>query len=186
MLATVGFAPSVVTLVVLSNQAIHAGASGYGALQATTTVGLAVGAALGGRLAQRFPRVTVMALGYIAMGAGTLLLGLAPSLAFGVLWVAIRSACNGVLSVAGVSVIQQLAPNQYRGRVLALIRTAYEIPRLLLLPLAGGLIQVQTPVRSEIAVVSSRATAWRSFGTGPRVALDGPQYEVQYRTVSAF
>lgn len=118
MLATVGFAPSVVTLVVLSNQAIHAGASGYGALQATTTVGLAVGAALGGRLAQRFPRVTVMALGYIAMGAGTLLLGLAPSLAFGVLWVAIRSACNGVLSVAGVSVIQQRAPNQYRGRVL--------------------------------------------------------------------
>jgi len=63
----------------------------------------------------------------------------------GVLWVAIRSACNGILSVAGASVIQQLLqllPNQYRGRILALIRTAYEIPRLLLLPLAGGLIQV--------------------------------------------
>lgn len=38
----------------------------------------------------------------------------------GVLWVAIRSACNGILSVAGASVIQQLLqllPNQYRGRI---------------------------------------------------------------------
>jgi MFS family permease len=142
VVATIGFSPAPVAVVGLANQTLHAGSQGYGLLQAASSLGYAAGAALAGRLISRQHAAGAMAAGYLAMAAGTVALALSGSL-----WVAtpvmlLRSACNSVLMVTGVSIVQLKVENEYRGRVFTLIGSAQELPRPFILPLAGAFMDV--------------------------------------------
>jgi MFS transporter, DHA3 family, macrolide efflux protein len=142
LVATFGFAPAPVTIVALVKLALHAGSAGFGLIQIAMTVGFAAGAGLAGRLVTRRTAVPVMAVGYLAMAAGTAILGQSTSLWSAALIMLVRGVCNGGLLVAGVSIIQFLVPNEYRGRVFTLVGSAQELPQLLILPLAGELMDL--------------------------------------------
>lgn len=140
LVATFGFAPAPVTIVALVKLALHADSVGYGLVQVAIILGFAAGAGLAGRLVTRSNAVPVMAAGYLGMAAGTAIFGQSTSIWLATLIMLVRGACNGVLLVAGVSIIQLLVPNEYRGRVFTLVESAQELPRLAILPLAGVLI----------------------------------------------
>lgn len=140
LVAAVGFAPAPVAIVDLARQALRAGSVGYGLLEVAITLGLAVGAAIAGRLVTKHNAVRAMIIGYLAMAACTALLGLSTKLWVAFVIMALRMTFNGLLMVAGVSIIQLKVPDQYRGRTFTLIGSTQELPRLIFLPLAGVLL----------------------------------------------
>ncbi len=163
LVGTIGFAPAPVALVILAKEELGASSVGYSLLQALTTVGLAAGAFLVGRAAQDRQAATVMALGYLAMGITTLFLGWAPSLWVAAGLVLLRSGFNSVLSIPRLSLLQQMVPSAYRGRVFTWVSTVIELPRAIVLPLAGVLIDlvgvrvVYTAMAIAIAVAGGLA-----------------------------
>jgi len=160
-LATCGFAPAPVALVVLARTALGMDSAGYGMLQSLVTAGLAVGAAAAGRLTPPDRKVTTAATGYIAMAIATLLLGLSTAPGMAAVFVFLRSAANSVLAVPLRPVLQERIPSEWRGRVFTVIQSAAELPRLFILPVAGGLVDalgVRTVyVLMALAIASSGA-----------------------------
>lgn len=142
VLATLGFAPAIVALVVLASEELAVGSFGYATLQALIVVGLAGGAALAARLPPERRKTDLMILGYLGMGAATVGLGLASSFWFAAAVVTLRGGFNSLLSVPSRTLLQQLVPDEYRGRVFAVTTTLQEIPRVLIVPLAGVLIEL--------------------------------------------
>lgn len=140
VIAVIGFAPAPVALVVLVSDGLGAKSSVYGMLQSIITVGLAVGAVAVGRWTLGLHRGTTMAIGYVAMGIATASLAFAPTVAYAAAVVLLRSASNSIVSVPGASLLQTAAPNEVRGRVLTLVGALQEIPRALIVPLSGVVI----------------------------------------------
>lgn len=141
-LATCGFAPAPVALAVLARTALGTDSTGHGVLQSLVTAGLAAGAAAAGRLTPPDRKVTTAATGYTAMAIATLLLGLSTTPGMAAVFVLLRSAANSVLAVPLRPVLQERVPPEWRGRVFAVMQGAAELPRLLILPVAGALVDV--------------------------------------------
>jgi DHA3 family macrolide efflux protein-like MFS transporter len=153
LVATFGFAPAPVTIVALVKLELHADSAGYGLIQVAIILGFAAGAGLAGRLVTRSNAVPVMAAGYLGMAVGTAIFGQSTSIWLAILVMVVRGGCNGVLLVSGVSIIQLLVPNEYRGRVFTLVESAQELPRLAILPLAGVLMDM-IGIRTIFTVMS--------------------------------
>lgn len=137
---TVGFAPAIVALVVLANEVLDVGGAEYGALQALVTVGIAAGGITIGRLPLAVPRQKVMAMGagYLGMAAATLLLGMSMSFWLAAVFVPLRSFFNSVISVPSLTLFQEAVPSEFRARAYTLMTAVTEVPRALILPLAGA------------------------------------------------
>jgi MFS family permease len=137
--ATVGFAPAVVALVVLATDVLKVGAAEYGVLHGLITAGIASGGVLITRLALRDPRqkVTAIVWGYVAMAAATLALGLVTAFWAAAVFVFLRSFANSMVSVPSLTLFQELVPTEVRARAYTLMTAAIEIPRAVILPLTG-------------------------------------------------
>lgn len=138
-IATIGFAPSPVALVVLTKDVLGGGAAWFGLLQAFMMAGLAVGSLVGGAL-KRASLAVGMSLGWLAMGIGTLGLGLSTALWMAAMFALARSAMNGAAVVLETTLLQQVTPNEVRGRIAAIASATSEIPRVAILPVAGALV----------------------------------------------
>ncbi|MHB8689456.1 MAG: MFS transporter [Candidatus Dormibacteria bacterium] len=140
--ATIGFAPAVVALVTLTNQTLHAGASGYGLLNAVAGIGAALGSILVGRWAIRQRLGSALAFGLLLQGVLTVALGWSTALWMAASIMVLRTGSNSIVMVSGRSLIQRLVPSELRGRVLTLTSTVQELPRVLILPISGAILDL--------------------------------------------
>ncbi|WP_308723845.1 MFS transporter [Metapseudomonas otitidis] len=128
-------------LVSLRLESWHYGSFAIGVMAATPAVGVLLGASLAGRLAARFGTVPLMQLCLLLGTASVALLALVQSYP---VWLLLRLFIGVALTVVfilGESWINQLAVEQWRGRLVALYGTGYALSQLsgpLLLTLLGS------------------------------------------------
>lgn len=128
-------------LVSLRLESWHYGSFAIGVMAATPAVGVLLGASLAGRLAARFGTVLLMQLCLLLGAASVALLALVQSYP---VWLLLRLFIGVALTVVfilGESWINQLAVEQWRGRLVALYGTGYALSQLsgpLLLTLLGS------------------------------------------------
>jgi DHA3 family macrolide efflux protein-like MFS transporter len=138
--ATIGFAPAPAVIPVFATQELGVDSVGLGLINGVSAIGYTLGAALIGRWARPRNAATAMAIGYLAMGGATLLLAVAPNLAFVLVLILLRTGFNAISVVTGMSILQAMLPNEVRGRVYTLTGSVHEVPRPLILPTAGFMI----------------------------------------------
>jgi len=137
-IATLGFAPASVALVVLVRASLGGSGAGYGAVRAAAAIGLASGAQVAPWLARRLnSSARAMSAGYCAMGMLTVILGVVPNVASALPVALLRSGSNGLLGVPSTVLLQRHVPPELRGRVFTLLGALEEAPRLAILPIAG-------------------------------------------------
>jgi len=103
---------------------LHSGAFRFSTLE----VGLGAGALLGGvaasRLADRWPRGTIFAVGLAASGIADAMLGLTDNVYIAFILMTVSGACFGVFAIAATTMMQVLTPTEIRGTVFATWTTA--------------------------------------------------------------
>jgi MFS family permease len=135
-LATLFVALDNVGLVFLAEQTLHGGSPGYGLAMAGYGVGMVVAPLLLLRFSARLQSPVMLLAGIAVMGLGTLLCGLAPSLALAVALQGIVGTGNGFQNVANDTLLQQSVSREMLGRIFGV---AYSAPyAALLITYAGG------------------------------------------------
>jgi putative nucleotidyltransferase with HDIG domain len=107
------------TLVVLAYQSLHAGALGYGFLEAAIGAGAVIGALLAPQLMNRYRAGLLILLGVAGFGASYALTGLVLSFPLALMFLFLGGAANTAYLVPLISVTQREAPDYIRGRVMA-------------------------------------------------------------------
>jgi MFS family permease len=116
-----------VALVFLTGDAIHAGPAGYGVAASAFGVGMVLASLACTRLARgRRPEI-LLVVAVVATGAGTVVNGLAPVLAVVVAAQLVAGAGNAVENIGYDTVVQELVPRPFLGRVFGTIGTAAQL-----------------------------------------------------------
>jgi len=113
-----------VALVFLVRETLGGGAIAYGAVTAAYGVGMLTASI---RMSWRRTSVmagTLLAVGWLASGVGTVLTGLAPLLAVAAAAQAVAGFGNALENVAGDTLVQRVVPRAMLGRVFGLVSTA--------------------------------------------------------------
>jgi MFS family permease len=110
------------TEVVYVNESLHAGARGYGILLAAWGIGTVLSSVALARARTASPIVLIPLCG-AAMGAGFLVMGLAPGLAVAAVGSLLGGAGNGVYYVSVVQAIQDRIPDDLQARVMGLLES---------------------------------------------------------------
>ncbi len=134
-----------VGLVFLVERSLRANGTGYGLVLAGYGVGMVIGPLLLLRAGNRATPVPSLLAGITAMGLGTLLCGLAPTLVVAIACQVIVGVGNGWQNVATDTLLQRTVPRPLLGRVFGI---AYSAPyaALLITYAAGGvLLQLTSP-----------------------------------------
>jgi MFS family permease len=105
--------------VVLADHTLHGGAGGYGALLSAWGAGAVVGSALWARW-RRLPARTPIAFGACCMGAGTLVMAIAPSLAVAITGAGLGGIGNGTMFVASRTALQEAAEEHWMALIMSL------------------------------------------------------------------
>lgn len=159
VIATIGFAPSAAALPVLVRQEIGGGAFEYAVVLASITIGLVAGGLLTGRYGWRIDRPVLLGGGLLLMAVATAALGVATAVWLAAVVALARGAANSAVITANISLAQELVPSQVRGRVMAFRTAVQEAPRLLVLPLAGALIEASGARVALVAMAFAIALA---------------------------
>jgi MFS family permease len=134
-----------VGLVFLVERSLRANGTGYGFVLAGYGIGMVIGPLLLLRAGNRAAPVPSLLAGITAMGLGTLLCGLAPTLVIAIACQGIVGVGNGWQNIANDTLLQRTVPRPLLGRVFGI---AYSAPyaALLITYAAGGvLLQLTTP-----------------------------------------
>jgi putative nucleotidyltransferase with HDIG domain len=107
------------TLVVLAYGPLHAGAPGYGFLEAVIGAGSALGALTVPRLMGRYNAGLLVLAGVVGCGAGYLLTGLVGSFVFALGFLFECGVASTIYLVPLISLTQREAPDYIRGRVMS-------------------------------------------------------------------
>jgi len=107
------------TLVVLAYNALHAGAGGYGLLEAVIGGGAILGAFAAPQLMARYRAGVLILVGIAGFGASYALTGLLSSLVFAFVFLFVCGVASTIYYVPLISVTQREAPDYIRGRVMA-------------------------------------------------------------------
>jgi MFS family permease len=113
-----------VALVFLARNTLDAGAAGFGVLASAFGVGMLIFSLLLTSPRVRLAPAFVFLLGAFLSGSGTLLTGLAPTLALAVVVQALAGTGNAATVVGSDTLIQQTVPKPMLGRVFGLSGTA--------------------------------------------------------------
>lgn len=148
---------AVVAEVVLAEQVLRSGASGYAMLTAGWTAGMVVGTIAGGRLRSRWLLGTALA-GAIVTGVGVALAGLATVLWEAIAAYALGGLANGFESVATLSFLGGRAPGQIAGRVFAIYSGVTFGAISVGMAIAAGLLTA-VGARGELFIAGGGATA---------------------------
>jgi MFS family permease len=107
------------TLVVFAYGALHAGAGGYGLLEAVIGGGAILGAFAAPQLMARYRAGVLILVGIAGFGASYALTGLLSSLMFAFVFLFVCGVASTIYYVPLISVTQREAPDYIRGRVMA-------------------------------------------------------------------
>jgi hypothetical protein len=113
------FTISIPVEVVFAQRTLHAGPGGYGILLSAWGAGAIVGSALYARW-RALPSRTVISLGAFLLGAGFLIMALAPSLGVAIAGAAGAGVGNGIVFVAMRTVLQEATPERWLALILSL------------------------------------------------------------------
>jgi MFS family permease len=122
LVATVGMNFQVL-VPALADDVLHVGASGFGLLMAASGIGSTV-AALAVAFSHRV-RPRLIALGAIALGAGSIVLGVSTSFPLSLLAMLIAGGGAIAMAVTANTTIQTNVPDQLRGRVMSVYTTVF-------------------------------------------------------------
>jgi MFS family permease len=110
------------TEVVYASESLHAGARGYGILLAAWGIGTVLSSVALARARQASP-IVLIPLSGAAIGAGFLVMGLAPGLAVAAAGSMLGGAGNGAYYVSVVQAIQDRIPDELQARVMGLLES---------------------------------------------------------------
>lgn len=116
-----------VALVFLTGKALHAGPAGYGLASSAFGAGMLLASLACARLAHGRPQAMLLIAAVVATGAGTIINGLAPVLAVVVVAQLIAGAGNAVENIGYSTVVQELVPRQFLGRVFGTVGSASQL-----------------------------------------------------------
>ena len=111
--------------VVFAEHSLHAGSGGYGALLSVWGGGAIAGSAMYARWRGRSSRALIT-LGTAWLGAGFVVMAIAPSLAVALVGAAIAGVGNGVQIVAARTAVQELAPERWMALIVSLNESMYQ------------------------------------------------------------
>lgn len=137
-------------LLIFSQNVLQAGAFGFGLLEGTFGLGIAVGAYLLARFAVDMPRGKLLAVGVVGMGIGQLLavaiplavtavfeLPTAVMMALSLPFFFLGAACNAAVFIGIRTIIQENAPHEMMGRVFSVIMVVSSVAIAIGASLAG-------------------------------------------------
>ncbi|QKV74156.1 MFS transporter [Amycolatopsis sp. Hca4] len=116
-----------VALVFFTGDAIHAGPAGYGVAAGAFGAGMVLASLACSRLARGHRPIVLLVLAVVATGAGMVVTGLASLLAVVVAAQLVAGAGNAVENIAYDTVVQDLVPRPFLGRVFGTIGTAAQL-----------------------------------------------------------
>lgn len=117
--AMVAFAISIPVEIVFVQHSLHDGGAAYGALVSLWGAGAVLGSLIYARWRRGQPRA-LLAGSAAALGAGFLIMALAPDLAIALIGAAVAGAGNGVEAVAARTLVQLRTEREWMGLVMAL------------------------------------------------------------------
>ncbi len=116
-----------VALVFLTSDALHADSAGYGLAASAFGVGMLLASLACARLARGRSPIALLIVAVVATGVGTVINGLAPVLAVVIAAQLMAGAGNAVENIGYDTVVQDLVPRPYLGRVFGTIGTAAQL-----------------------------------------------------------
>lgn len=116
-----------VALIFLTGGVLHAGPAAYGLASSTFGVGMLLTALACTRLARGRSPAALLVVAVVATGAGTIVNGLAPVLAVVVAAQLLAGAGNAVENIGYDTVVQNLVPRPFLGRVFGTVGTAAQL-----------------------------------------------------------
>lgn len=136
--------------VVLAEHTLHGGAGGYGALLSAWGAGAVVGSALFARW-RGLPARAPIAFGAFCMGAGCVVMAVAPSLAVAIAGSALGGVGNGTMFVATRTAIQEATEERWMALMMSLTESIIEgMPGAGIL--LGGAIAATAGPRAALAI----------------------------------
>jgi MFS family permease len=99
---------------------LHAGATGYGIMLSWSSVAMLVGSLVYNRVGSRLPTKRAYVLGAIGMAVAWAAYALSPNYPFAVAMVLIAALFNSLLTISGLSLIQELAGGTYQASLITL------------------------------------------------------------------
>lgn len=126
-----------VLLLVYSHELLQMGDRGYGILVSAIGAGMVVGVLITKRLAESCRREMMFAAAVLVTGALFGLIGLTSMASIALTAVFLGGIGYGMSSVTGQTLLQQWSPDEVRGRVLALVRSAMQSASLVSAMVAG-------------------------------------------------
>src|SRR3984893_3988665 len=119
LVATVFFGMTTTILVVMAYGPLHAGAGGYGLIEAAMGAGAIVGAIIAAGLLNRVRAGALLLAGVAGVGIANVLVGFSQSLVLTLVFLLFGGILNMVYYVPVISVTQREAPDRVRGRVMS-------------------------------------------------------------------
>jgi len=119
LVATVFFGMTTTILVVMAYGPLHAGAGGYGLIEAAIGAGAIVGAIIAAGLLNRVRAGALLLAGVAGVGIANVLVGFSQSLVLTLVFLLFGGILNMVYYVPVISVTQREAPDRVRGRVMS-------------------------------------------------------------------
>src|ERR1700730_739060 len=119
LVATVFFGMTTTILVVMAYGPLHAGAGGYGLIEAAIGAGAIVGAIIAAGLLNRVRAGALLLAGVAGVGIANVLVGFSQSLVLTLVFLLFGGILNIVYYVPVISVTQREAPDRVRGRVMS-------------------------------------------------------------------
>jgi predicted MFS family arabinose efflux permease len=148
--AVMAFTISIPVEVVFAQRSLHAGAAGYGALLSAWGLGAVAGSIAYARW-RTLPSRQLMALGAFALGAGFVVMAIAPSLAIAIVGSAIAGTGNGVQAVAARTALQEAVAERWMALMMSLNEFNFQaVPGAGIL--LGGAIAALAGSRTALAV----------------------------------
>ncbi len=151
--AVVFFTIAVPVEVVFAERSLHAGAGGYAAILSVWGVGAVIGSVIYGRW-RSLPGYEMIAFGAGLLGAGYLVMAMAPSVAIALLGAAIGGVGNGVEIVAVRTTLQEATEQRWMAMMISLNQSIFQaFPGIGFL--LGGAIAALTGPRTALAVAGA-------------------------------
>jgi MFS family permease len=153
-------------LTILASDVFRVGAHGFGFLQSARGFGAVIGSSVFITLGQGPEQGRILFVSALLYGAGFALFGLSPSFPLALVLLAFVGATDMIWSAARGTILQMLAPEQFRGRVMGVFqlsnRGLHPLGQLesgIMVPLIGA--RETTIMGGAIISVMTLLTVWR-------------------------
>jgi MFS family permease len=142
LVATFAFGPFLPLAPIFVQEILKGGAAEYGILSSGGALGIFLGTLLVGQIAGSTKKGHLLIIGYIGMGITTFLFAISSSVHWAFICNMLRSGFNAPIINAFITLLQKQAPDNKRGRVLAIAGMLPEVSRPVGIALGSSLTEI--------------------------------------------